>query len=800
MTITTKRTDDDAIQTLEITTAEGKTGYTYYYVNGNGKNTNIDRLAKKVCANPNLFALKTVRGTFTFAGKIPVKNRFAGHFGAKDIIAYNYTFISDDGATVSVERSAQCLKEDNYIAFRKAIQCMCDITWYYLASTKFTPAEIEEIDPSEYAVFPDAQQVAIDAEIELANNNTTDNVEIKVAKNGTVNNIIEEFKAQNSIVEVKPEIAETDGSEEDDELNEVWKLIPSVDALNDVAPLTLDEELEIVERIQLHHYYKQVIPARKARFARIDAEEKAKGNYSLNINGEKVIFRNHKLVKILAGNFSLEIKRGRKNFRFNGRRISANSIAENYINAQIAAEQDTFFHNFFDAHKTPYNKFFSVMISITYADGIEHYFERTFDFFNQAQAFVEQVKNIIGDTPIQIWIKRNNHSLKPLYSRNIDGSESFNLPDTDFFKNYPVDEIQARIDELELVINDNQHVLDNIIAEKKGGCCWICENLVDVCENSKKVINFYEFILHENDNLLNAPAEKQHDDNKPTEFLSIDNDGSNDEPDEDTDDELVDTPDFQHFNHDAPVESKEIISNDILLFRNGKIAEIESLKYGAWLEFHNDGIRYFTYGGYGSRYVEGKFNGDCDRWDFDDFMSILAERGAVDDNNKPAEPVNNDFSSQLEELKIQQAVAQFDYEQKKIAFLNAQKAKQDAANKLDSIERQIDELRTNAVKVLNETLITEDLILAPQMQVTNYNGDSRLTNFNQITIFTIGEKFHISCEWFPLGEYDTPEQVTLVINRLKDAIKRGDNRFKFPNVDELNHTDFKQKGLALEIS
>ena len=68
----------------------------------------------------------------------------------------------------------------------------------------------------------------------------------------------------------------------------------------------------------------------------------------------------------------------------------------------------------------------------------------------------------------------------------------------------------------------------------------------------------------------------------------------------------------------------EKIGDDILIFRNGKLVEIESLKYCAWLEFHNDGIRFFTY----------NKAGDCDRWDFNDFMSILAERGAISDDVK----------------------------------------------------------------------------------------------------------------------------------------------------------------------
>ena len=238
--------------------------------------------------------------------------------------------------------------------------------------------------------------------------------------------------------------------------------------------------------------------------------ELAKGNFSTVINGEYVFFADNQIVRIDAANkLGLIFSRHNRKKQFfmvatqagrviqgSMKAIAAGKVADRYMAKETANEQDKFFHNFFDAHKIETGKFFSVVTYIIYADGYEHIFERQFDYFNQAQNFVGEVKKVIGDAPTQIFIKRNQQGEKLYYHRKADGIETYNLPETLFFQIFPKD-IQGRIDELNQAIADNQAFIDQLIAEQKNGYMWICESLVAARENLKKTVDYYEFILHE---------------------------------------------------------------------------------------------------------------------------------------------------------------------------------------------------------------------------------------------------------------------------------------------------------------
>lgn len=149
--------------------------------------------------------------------------------------------------------------------------------------------------------------------------------------------------------------------------------------------------------------------------------DRINGNYITNINGEFVRFINHSIVEISAGKsgYSYERRNGRKNFYRYGRKIAAAKIAEVYMNGEIAAEQNKVHHEFFDAHKTAYNKFFQAYFKVTTADGNVHNFERTFDSFDDAKALVDKFTATFSE-PADILIKRNGR-LAPVYYTRTDG-------------------------------------------------------------------------------------------------------------------------------------------------------------------------------------------------------------------------------------------------------------------------------------------------------------------------------------------------------------------------------------------
>ena len=277
------------------------------------------------------------------------------------------------------------------------------------------------------------------------------------------------------------------------------------DDKNDVEAPELSEEL-------IDEYVVSDEAQTQALRAELYNVERAKGNFSTVINGEYVFFVGNQIVRIDAANtcgLIFSRHNGKKQFYMVATQagrviqgsmeaIAASKVADRYMAKETANEQGKFFRNFFDAHKLETGKFFSVTTDITYADGYEHTFERQFDYFNQAQEFVGEVKKVIGDAPTQIFIKRNQQGGALYYHRNTDGTETYTLPETLFFKIFTKD-IQGRIDELNQAIADNQNYIDQLIAEHKNGFMWICESLVAARENLKKTVGYYEFIMHEDE-------------------------------------------------------------------------------------------------------------------------------------------------------------------------------------------------------------------------------------------------------------------------------------------------------------
>lgn len=151
--------------------------------------------------------------------------------------------------------------------------------------------------------------------------------------------------------------------------------------------------------------------------AEIHNAQVASGNYSVDINGEFVTFKNHSIVHIDALNklnaSYIKNAKGKSFYNYN-REIPAAEIADIYMNRERADEQGKYFHEFFDK----YNKAsgtIEVWVSLTYADGVDHHFLAEFNQGRLAQKFIADVENLAGDTPCQTFIKYRDNHIKPVW-------------------------------------------------------------------------------------------------------------------------------------------------------------------------------------------------------------------------------------------------------------------------------------------------------------------------------------------------------------------------------------------------
>lgn len=151
--------------------------------------------------------------------------------------------------------------------------------------------------------------------------------------------------------------------------------------------------------------------------AEIHNAQVASGNYSVDINGEFVTFKNHSIVHIDALNklnaSYIKNAKGKSFYNYN-REIPAAEIADIYMNRERADEQGKYFHEFFDK----YNKAsgtIEVWVSLTYADGVDHNFLAEFNQGRLAQKFIADVEKLAGDTPCQTFIKYRDNHIKPVW-------------------------------------------------------------------------------------------------------------------------------------------------------------------------------------------------------------------------------------------------------------------------------------------------------------------------------------------------------------------------------------------------
>lgn len=157
----------------------------------------------------------------------------------------------------------------------------------------------------------------------------------------------------------------------------------------------------------------------------------------------------------------------------------------------------------------------------------------------------------------------------------------------------------------------------------------------------------------------------------------------------------------------------------------------------------------------------------------DDFMTKLADlKSVVDAADK------EDSEARAAEVQAYQ-------------LWQAAKAKaQQAADKRSAAIRQYNRLGTKKAKDLTTSLVVDDLDLFcnANIKVTNQQGEVVARHdLSQIFISFYDGVFKVCASWDKLGIYDTTAQIQTVFSQLKSAIEHGVSEFKFPTIDQLNN-------------
>lgn len=234
---------------------------------------------------------------------------------------------------------------------------------------------------------------------------------------------------------------------------------PEMKNVNTIAEVSV-EDYAVTAGARQVAIVAEIANARKATFE----AEKANGNYSIEINGEYVHFKNNSIVRINADRklgllyekvdgkkffYSCSVLPGKSIVEPGSlKRIAAAKVAQIYMNKQLAAEQDKTLAALRDTYKDNNGSgLYSAWCYITYADNVEHNICRYFDDFAAAKTFTDVVKKNFADAPVAVVIKVNKQGGALLYHCDTDGSEVYHVDDRKICQE--IDTIDAEIDTLQ---------------------------------------------------------------------------------------------------------------------------------------------------------------------------------------------------------------------------------------------------------------------------------------------------------------------------------------------------------------
>ncbi|MBQ4495540.1 MAG: hypothetical protein II968_07210, partial [Selenomonadaceae bacterium] len=209
-------------------------------------------------------------------------------------------------------------------------------------------------------------------------------------------------------------------------------------------------------------------------------------------------------------------------------------------------------------------------------------------------------------------------------------------------------------------------------------------------------------------------------------------------------------------------------------------------------KFSDDAERYQIYTSDEGEYIKGVYAED----------NLYHRLYAKDITEDPtiAPPVDtqtnqpDDFMTKLNDLSAAVAIANAEDRKARDAEVEAynawQATKQKVEETADKYRAAINAYKTlgcQKAKELRDTLLENDIKLFSDanIRIINQQGEEvARPDLSQIFITFYSGVFKVSASWDNFATYDTPEEVTNVIEQLKAAIARGDKEFSFATIDE----------------
>lgn len=239
--------------------------------------------------------------------------------------------------------------------------------------------------------------------------------------------------------------------------------------------------------------------------------------------------------------------------------------------------------------------------------------------------------------------------------------------------------------------------------------------------------------------------------------------------------------------------TREVVNGEEVVYYNGAFNFLSSDKYDAWLAIHGQ-LPILRIRGLNARFAV----------DDDEFFKIMAERGACTLDPEEPEPTVDNFTAERDRLTAERDSAEAKLREAEKALQAARLAAREAQDKLY-------DFMADTVSALNERInLPVDVI-----EVKSANGYSPYIYLDTVTVSFDNSKLIIrgNCSeinGLTLGTYDTPEQVSTVIDGLKAAIERGDKRFTFPpaentkiatvTLDKAKLTDSLERALKIAVT
>lgn len=527
---------------------------------------------------------------------------------------------------------------------------------------------------------------------------------------------------------------------------------------------------------------------------------------TIKVGDNMLYFRRQKLIGVTSGEFTLSLDGQREVWKHRGNVVSVKKVVEFYANKEKAAEQEKIFRAFLIKDYT--SNSYLVKTTATFVDGVDHNYAAGFAKFTEAQAFVEEVKEFVGDVPTFIAIIGEQ---KIYYYRKQDGTEVYEC-DPDELK--LIDEYAVSKAALNIAVEaEEKAAAANVEASTEKTMAAVTAN---VERHNMTPAQFDEFIAElkkQAETTANIEAEevaeaaiedsaqmaeqvapilkhevdiiKSHGEGTFTFSHAEETDGKlalyfNFEPscfiitgkeatlvEVYTDGKLIA---LEEIIGDSRW-TREVINGEELTYYNGAFNFLSSDKYDAWLAIHGQ-LPILRIRGINARFAIGD----------DEFFGLMAERGACTlDPEEPEPPVDN-FTAELAARKATYETAQANADKATEAVIAARRAlheAEEAEQKAKDVENharaEYERLGERKAGELRDKLITDDVINAT---IGNWS-------LSQLWIGFWGGKFTVSDNWQELAQYDTPEQVSAVIDGLKAAIERGDKRFTFPPAEDV---------------